>query len=473
MEARALRADRETLLAMNHGWADFAKAFGAAKDEHKSDRPEAVHAPAAPLDRARFLELCDLIRERHSLLATWSLEEVMLLELVQPAMTQREARVLAEGVLRAVPGEWIVRLREGLDAQGALSPEKTEVLWGFLVSSRQEYVNRSYFANRVDEQATAARMVEKTTSVLETLVRDLGVFRDGVLSGNKLQTFREHLGQWATWRGTVDRVATRDRELVLYRACLDGAPVELAEVAFFDLTHLVQRWGADELPTETAAALDAIRLQVERQIVTEVRARFLRPEGMNVYGHCEWNQHGKMLLLSSESAMYDPDGLASLEKLADRAATGDDSIQLNFLTMLVIFQSALRGSVPAVPHHNVMELLAKPEVRALYWRGASTMPKSDAAARYLRHARAEILARIPVAAAELPIPTWWPSDIVSLAQNDDEAHVQRMASAASLLPDVVTDGELEETDKAPDRADGCSGEEADGSANVNPSAGGA
>lgn len=427
MEARALRADSAALKWLRPRFTALETDGRLAVEDRPSEVSEAKYAPHAPQDKARFLELCNLLRYSHSSETAWTLEQLMMLEVIQPAMTQREARLLTQDVQRDESGSTLAeRLRQALEEGEGLSTARAEVLWTYLIGQRQELLHTSYSEPDPDRQAQSVRDMECTTKLLDTLVNELKLFSSGVLGATSLRELTAQASSWSEWRRTDAQRASRAQEMALIEDCLSDAPFELEQASFSELTRLTT--SEDSFSPTANETLERLRRRAAVRIASYVRERFTRVEGTKVYVSCHYVDHGKMLLLSPTSVMYDADGMAALSEIAGRAAAGDMTLQLNFFTLVNLFRFSLQGKSTTVSRGDVVDLLKSADVRRLYWHGASSLAMSDSAALDLHHSRVVITEALELDPTELPIPRWWPADTAAKAV-EEVARLRHLSEA--------------------------------------------
>jgi hypothetical protein len=377
------------------------------------------------------------------------LERHVELEQAPPILTKKEFKKIATeaGDLRAAH-----RLQSLLIAHAEyIDRSEAEVQAGFvrvLLESRDEFLQEAEDTVQDDTAADLRLKADRLLSLLDTLVADLGVFRNPAIK-DRVQlflAFRNHHTQWLNRASHAALAPMRQRERqLLFRAAEDirdrSADV-LAALKPWDV-HRTRVFDEIAGAEKIKAVQEALVQLFGAALVETTLQRFERRGGVEaLYGLTPEKEPELWLLLATDSPFHKSEYRAKLREIA--IGTGESVAENFFAYLRIILGEEGTGFVASSLGDDV-------ELIEMAWEAARRLRPQQRVRDTLVQVGETLRQRL-AGKASIPLPAWTSDDpkLRAALGTDDEPSDMRRATSASVEEQANVDAEASRASRAVD-----------------------
>lgn len=409
-EVRRLVRDEETLKDLQHGAINDQRIFHrssvhGSQEQQEANRPEHRYIDSHHPRAARFLKLCEAIRQRgFAIWGNYTLKEVFALPENPPVFTYQE---VTRTVDRWKAGPQEERQRHLLDlflTDGVMNPQRCQSFWHRLMEIRDGHLSLVAGEDLEEKVREGLKTASEINRLIEFLAVERGLFRDHVFSVDEWRALYHVFAKWAHFRKLQYYEEQRaDERTLLYRVFEQLSSRDQA--ALYSSFHSFAP-GRDPDPGPEFVEL-ALRIsrRAAQAAVDLALQRFVEPNGAEVFWAAAFDDAAKMILFDPNSLLYtDQENRKTFRRLAERAQTQEE-IQLNFLTF---FQQLVYGAKQggSFSSQNCQKILSDHELLGFVWQATVTKPLNPRMAGSLRQHRNAIIDNL-ASKADMPLPDWW------------------------------------------------------------------
>ncbi len=374
------------------------------KTKTEIDRKENNYAPDDAVTKARFLDLCNALRESGPSSSRHSLRETFTILEQPPVLTWREINIIFEHFHTAQgDSKWSI-LQSWIAQSQHSEGDSVRSLFRQIVKLRESLWSWVIDTDTEDEVLTRLSKVNSATDMLKRLLDRLEPFRTGDLGILDWRKLFVHLVRWSKWRRPDYYIGTRTEELLLLNCATTLVSPDMMNHIFLELRkveHHSQRDCSEELLKEIKEITD----RLGKELAESVIQRFSRPEGIKAF----WGESPfpaeKIIAFDPTSAFHSSEYRKRLIELAAHAST-EKVIHGN---CLVYFQILVYGATSvegSISHNDCQTLLKEKEFTRIIWDAAVAQPLNLRTVGSLRE-RIEPLKEILGSGVELfPSPAW-------------------------------------------------------------------
>lgn len=412
-EARAIAKDEGALKDLEHGHIlDLMKTkYAASSDEAKTASPSEEYLNnASPERMKRFNQLYNAVRSRDSLLkGSYRLPALFALPDKPPFFTWKELNDFVPSFAAADTKGRRALIEKQVRREGVVDPARARALLDLTLEIREAALGQASEALLDTDRAAMLSKVETLTDILDVFVRDLGVFKTGLLSVVQWKSLLGHVQRWSHFNQPEDYAALRKRERDLVASSIETMADDLRTAALdsFGSFHDFALSGNES--EEFRTFLTDLRRALEQWAVVVALRHFEMPDGLEGY----WGDRGspgiKRLLFNNDSPLFrDAPSRATFDALAGRAAAVH-SIQQNFVQFTrMLFYGAIEGGSFSRESRLIIQ---DADLMKVIWSAALATPLNPRMAGGLRERRLRIINDGVInqahADAVLAIPEWW------------------------------------------------------------------
>lgn len=213
----------------------------------------------------------------------------------------------------------------------------------------------------------------------------------------------EHIARWAHFANTAAyRDARNSERRLLLELARCGEDIAAAEL------HRLQVWMPHSFAFDSPQAHilhSEVCSMLSTFVITELRARFGRDNGIGSLWGRERAFVQKYFLFRLDSGFYSPETLEFLKDISERSAN-TKLIQANFVGFLHLLTVGITNSLGVVSNPEILPLARNREIVGMAWKAATVHPLQVRTRGSLTQTR-EILTRAAETDEHLPLPHWW------------------------------------------------------------------
>ena len=399
VEATQIIEDAAALKDFEHGF--FLERIGEQRNEPMDVTSKAYgkYLPAKGARRDRFIELCEGLRARPRWHGRYSLRELFLLPDEPPSFTRKEAQVLLQRFANASEADEKALIEEAVRSELRPSQRRMKALFLVLLELRELHVGAA-----VDEPTDAAvknalEFVAAITRMLEILVREYGIFRQGIAAFHEWEKLLAHVERWAHFVGEP-YTETRKGELDLLTTVMNTARDE-TKVA------ILNRWdpvGFFSERQQLRQHLDDLLARERHTLAEQFLDRLSLDDALSgLYG--DEMRSVRDVVFDGTSVLYTNQQLRGRFLTLANSAGDSLAIQTNFAKLLAMADYGAFGSAVSFDRDGCRRLLSDVELVGAIWAAATAHPLQRRQAGSLLGYRKHLVgAGMPE--EKLAIPKW-------------------------------------------------------------------
>lgn len=400
-ETRALANDPAALRAIEHS---SAGTLARPRESGATESPaEARHAPEGE-DGERFLTLCAALRERGVLASEYRLQDMVLLVERPPLLTWREMQELMQRYRGRGEEPDVEVLRAWIEPDGRIEPARAQALFTRSIDLRGRLLAAVDEAHTEDEARTALVEAVAATRLVQALLEELGVVREGYIDAKTWWRLFGHLHGWSTRREAGYNSAMRTQELALLHASVVDVPPEL-QGELLALLRRFAREGRRPASEEFLAEVAIIRERFEATVRDSLLHRFEQPNGVDALWNAGAASVEQAFAFDPASPFHATTGRTRLASIAGRSST-DAMVHRNFLGYFRMLTLGAFGADGTFPADACRTLLEDAPFTELVWRAALARPLHPRTLGALMEDREKLTTALRLRADLLPVPRW-------------------------------------------------------------------
>jgi hypothetical protein len=327
-----------------------------------------------------------------------------------PWVTLKEAREISTWwMVSSEPGRLRKRLVQHADRVNVTPSQAARGLFRQVLALRQQSLSAAADADVLDDLRGQVSRAQSFLSLLATMIDELMAFDDvewGFDAEDFIQMYK-HFATWAHFTNTNEyQDARRNERDLLLRTASKARLIAVEVLQRIDfLNHL-------PVAIEGPEKKDLKKRLVEPLlafVVSDVRARFQRQEGIASLWGTPHSGVYSYVLLSPDGGLYTEEFIETLKGLAELAKK-DLGIQKNLIELLRAMVSSYDSGGGAATSPEAKDRLQRAaQFVPVIWRGAIASPIQPRLLASLKEGRERLLGLFQPFGVEFPMPKWWVS----------------------------------------------------------------